>query len=134
MAVWLIGLCRAAGQKKYFVNKLLEEIPAATINGCLKEAVGNIVNVSFGNIDGEAIVMLLDLAGVAASNGAACASGSVKNSHVIMAINPKNSKSAVRFSFSYLTTLAEIDYTIEELKKALANLRKLSPVKAKGVK
>ena len=115
--------------KKYFVNKLLEEIPAATINGCLKEAVGNIVNVSFGNIDGEAIVMLLDLAGVAASNGAACASGSVKNSHVIMAINPKNSKSAVRFSFSYLTTYAELDYTIQELKKIVENLRKVSPVK-----
>lgn len=115
--------------KKYFVNKLLEQIPTAAINGCLKDAVGNIVNVSFGNIDGEAIVMLLDLAGIAVSNGAACASGSVKNSHVIMAINPQNSKSAVRFSFSYLTTYAELDYTIQELKKAVENLRKVSPVK-----
>lgn len=115
--------------KKYFIKELMEKIPNIEINGSVNDSVGNIVNVSFGNIDGEAIVMLLDLAGIAVSNGAACASGSVKNSHVINAINPKGSKSAVRFSLSYLTTFADIDYTIEELKKAVENLRKVSPVK-----
>lgn len=117
--------------KKYFIKQLIEVIPDAVINGSVNDSVGNIINVSFGNIDGEAIVMLLDLAGIAVSNGAACASGSVKNSHVINAINPKNSKSAVRFSFSYLTTFAEIDYTISELKKVVENLRKVSPIKKK---
>lgn len=121
--------------KKYFIKKLEENISGFTINGVVEKSVGNILNVSFDGVDGEAVLMLLDLAGVAVSNGAACASGSVQNSHVITAVNPSGAKSAVRFSFSYLTTLAEIDYTIEELKKALNNLRKLSPVKSsKGVK
>lgn len=117
--------------KKYFIKQLTEKIPNVSINGAVDKSVGNILNVSFGNIDGEAIVMLMDLAGVAVSNGAACASGSVKSSHVITAINPKNSKSAVRFSFSYLTTNSDIDYTISELAKAVSNLRKLSPIKQK---
>lgn len=118
--------------KKYFVKKLTEEISNITINGSLVQSVGNILNVSFNGVDGEAIVMLLDLAGVAVSNGAACASGSVQNSHVISSFNPSGAKSAVRFSFSYLTTYKDLDYTIEELKKAVENLRKLSPVKNKG--
>lgn len=120
--------------KKYFLKQLAENITGFTVNGSVDKSVGNILNVSFAGVDGEAVLMLLDLAGIAVSNGSACASGSVQNSHVITAINPTGAKGAVRFSFSYLTTLAEIDYTIEELKKALANLRKLSPVKAKGVK
>ena len=120
--------------KKYFIKKLSEEITGYTINGAVDKSVGNILNVSFGGVDGEAVLMLLDFAGVAVSNGAACASGSVQSSHVIMAVNPEGAKGAVRFSFSYLTTLDEIDYTIEELKKGLQNLRKLSPVKqTKGV-
>ena len=120
--------------KKYFLKQLSENITGFTVNGSVDKSVGNILNVSFAGVDGEAVLMLLDLAGIAVSNGSACASGSVQNSHVITAINPNGAKGAVRFSFSYLTTLAEIDYTIEELKKALANLRKLSPVKTKGVK
>ena len=85
--------------------------------------------VSFDGVDGEAVLMLLDLAVVAVSNGSACASGSVQNSHVISAIYPSKAKGAVRFSFSYLTTFEEIDYTVKELKTILQNLRKLSPVK-----
>ena len=77
---------------------------------------------------------VLTLAGIAVSNGSACASGSVQSSHVIMSMNPEGAKGAVRFSFSYLTTFEEIDYTIAELKKALSNLRKISPIKAKGGK
>lgn len=117
--------------KKYFLKQLSENITGYTINGAVDKSVGNILNISFGGVDGEAVLMLLDLAGVAVSNGSACASGSVQNSHVISAMNPSGAKGAVRFSFSYLTTLAEVDYTIAELKKVLANLRKLSPVKQK---
>lgn len=120
--------------KKYFLKQLAENVTGFTVNGSVDKSVGNILNISFAGVDGEAVLMLLDLAGIAVSNGSACASGSVQNSHVITAINPEGAKGAVRFSFSYLTTFAEIDYTIEELKKALLNLRKLSPVKVKGVK
>jgi len=116
--------------KKYFVKALSETIQSGyTIVGALDKSVGNIINVSFDGVDGEAVLMLLDLAGVAVSNGSACASGSVQNSHVISAIYPSKAKGAVRFSFSYLTTFEEIDYTVKELKTILQNLRKLSPVK-----
>ena len=122
--------------KKYFIKALSENITTGyTIIGAVEKSVGNIINVSFDGVDGEAVLMLLDLAGVAVSNGAACASGSVQNSHVISAIAPSKAKGAVRFSFSYLTTLDEIDYTVKELKNILQNLKKLSPVKkAKEVK
>lgn len=120
-----------AKTKKYFVNKLLEKIPNVRINGSLIDSVNNIVSVDFRNIDGEAVLMLLDLAGVAVSTGAACSSGVAGGSHVIKAFDPKRVKSTVRFSFSYLTTLEEIDYTINELVKIVNNLRQLSPVKVK---
>jgi len=121
--------------KKYFIKSVEENIANITVNGSQIQSVGNIANISFNGVDGEAVVMLLDLAGIAASNGAACASGAVAPSHVISAFNPKGAKSAVRFSFSYLTTFSDIDYTVQELKKAVENLRKLSPVKpAKGGK
>ena len=120
--------------KKYFLKQLSENIGGYTINGAVDKSVGSILNVSFAGVDGEAVLMLLDLAGIAVSNGAACASGAVQNSHVIMAVNPTGAKGAVRFSFSYLTNFEEVDYTIAELKKVLANLRKLSPVSAKGGK
>ena len=108
-----------------------EKIPNVRINGSLINQVNNIVSVDFRNVDGEAILMLLDLAGVAVSTGAACSSGVAGGSHVIKALDPKRVKSTVRFSFSYLTTLEEIDYTIKELSKIVNNLRQLSPVKVK---
>ncbi len=117
--------------KRYFVNQLSEKIPNVRINGSLINQVNNIVSVDFRNVDGEAILMLLDLAGVAVSTGAACSSGVAGGSHVIKALDPKRVKSTVRFSFSYLTTLEEIDYTIKELSKIVNNLRQLSPVKVK---
>ncbi len=117
--------------KKYFVNQLAEKIPNVQVNGSLINQVNNIVSVDFKNVDGEAILMLLDLAGVAVSTGAACSSGVAGGSHVIKALDPKRVKSTVRFSFSYLTTFEEIDYTIKELSKIVNNLRQLSPVKVK---
>ncbi len=117
--------------KKYFVNELVAKIQNVQINGSLAKSVNNIVSVDFKNIDGEAVLMLLDLAGVAVSVGSACSSGSTTGSHVIKAFNPSRVKSTVRFSFSYLTTMEEIDYTIKELAKVVANLRQLSPVKIK---
>lgn len=117
--------------KKYFVNTILEKIPNVQINGSLINQVNNIVSVDFRNVDGEAVLMLLDLAGVAVSTGSACSSGVAGGSHVIKALDKKRVKSTVRFSFSYLTTLEEIDYTIAELIKIVANLRQISPVKVK---
>lgn len=117
--------------KKYFITELTTKIQNVGINGNLSKSVSNIVSVDFKNIDGEAVLMLLDLAGVAVSIGSACSSGSTTGSHVIKALDPKKVKSTVRFSFSYLTTMEEIDYTIKELSKIVSNLRQLSPEKIK---
>lgn len=117
--------------KKYFVNELTSKIPNVRINGNPAKSVNNIVSVDFKNIDGEAVLMLLDLAGVAVSIGSACSSGSTTGSHVIKAYDSSRVKSTVRFSFGYLTTMEEVDYTISELVKIVANLRQLSPVKIK---
>lgn len=117
--------------KKYFVNELTSKIQNVQVNGSLAKSVSNIISVDFKNIDGEAVLMLLDLAGISVSVGSACSSGSTTGSHVIKAFNPARVKSTVRFSFSYLTTMEEIDYTIKELSKIVANLRQLSPVKIK---
>ena len=107
------------------------KIQNVQINGSLAKSVSNIVSVDFKNIDGEAVLMLLDLAGISVSVGSACSSGSTTGSHVIKAFDESRVKSTVRFSFSYLTTMEEIDYTIKELSKIVANLRQLSPVKIK---
>ena len=117
--------------KKYFINELTSKIPNVRINGNIAKSVNNIVSVDFKNIDGEAILMLLDLAGVAVSIGSACSSGSTTGSHVIKAYDGARVKSTVRFSFGYLTTMEEVDYTISELVKIVANLRQLSPIKIK---
>lgn len=120
-----------AKMKKYFINELTSKIPNVRINGNIAKSVNNIVSVDFKNIDGEAILMLLDLAGVAVSIGSACSSGSTTGSHVIKAYDGARVKSTVRFSFGYLTTMEEVDYTISELVKIVANLRQLSPIKIK---
>lgn len=117
--------------KRYFITKLNEKVPDIRVNGALNKSVGNILNIDFRNIDGEAVLMLLDLAGVCVSTGAACSSGATTGSHVIRAFDKSRVKSSVRFSFGYLTTNEEIDYVTDELKTIVSNLRKLSPVKIK---
>lgn len=120
-----------AGIKRYFEKQLASKIKNIQANGKLAKTVNNIINIDFRNVDGEAVLMLLDLAGVAVSTGSACVAGVAGGSHVISALDKKRVKSSVRFSFSYLTTKEEIDYTVDQLAKIVANLRQLSPVKAK---
>ena len=115
--------------KKYFVKKLSEKIKNVRVNGAISKSVHNIVSIDFRNVDGEAVLMLLDLAGVAVSTGSACASGVASGSHVIKALDKNRVRSTVRFSFSYLTTFEDIDKTIIELAKIVSNLRQLSPIK-----
>ena len=118
--------------KKYFAKLLIEKVPHTIINGNPAECVPNIMNISFQNIDGDAVLMLLDLAGIAVSTGAACASGVAKTSHVLEAMNTKRKmNSSIRVSFGTQTTKGDLDYVVQELAKVVANLRKMSPVKIK---
>jgi len=122
---------RLENLRNYMIDKILTEINKVVLNGSRCIRVANNVNFTFKNIEGESILLALDLVGVAASTGSACSSGSLQPSHVIMALGQKAEMAhgSVRFTLGKQTTKADIDYAVAALKKAVAKLRKISPYK-----
>ena len=109
---------------------ILDNIAEVTINGSNEKAISNILNVSFKYIEGESLLAMLDMKGIAASTGSACASGEAGASHVLVAMNadPLAAQGAIRFSFGYQNTEEEIDYVLDVLPEIVKNLRAMSPV------
>jgi cysteine desulfurase len=109
---------------------ILETIPEVTINASGSRAVPNILNVSFNYIEGESLLLMLDMKGIAVSTGSACASGSAEPSHVLsaMCVDPVVAQGAVRFSFGHCNTLEDVDYVLEVLPEIVFDLRSMSPV------
>ena len=95
------------------------------MNGHPEFRLGNTLNVSFPGLDGEGLLIALDLAGVAVSSGSACMVGSVVASHVLLAmgVSPETASSTVRFSLGKQTTEAEIDDAIGRIESVLARLQ-----------
>lgn len=114
----------------YFVKKVKAEIPDIQINGHQNQKLPQIVSVSFDYVEGESILMMLDLEGICVSTGSACSSNSLEPSHVIMALGVphEQAQGTIRFSFSIYNTFEEIDYTIQVLKTVIERLRELSPI------
>jgi cysteine desulfurase len=108
---------------------LLSRVPGASANGAAARRTPNTSNISFPGIDGQALVIALDLGGLACSTGAACSSGAVEPSHVLMAIGlpVSDARASIRFSLGRHTTPAEIDAALEIVTAAVARLRQLSP-------
>jgi cysteine desulfurase len=108
---------------------LLERIPQARANGALAPRTPNTANIMFLGIEGEALVIALDLKGLACSVGAACSSGAVEPSHVLTAIGlfQEEAKSSLRFSLGRHTTESEIEFALEVISTAVSQLRALSP-------
>lgn len=108
---------------------LLEKCAGAKLNGHQTERLPNTTNISFENIEGEGILLHLDEAGICASSGSACTSGSLEPSHVMMAMGvPYNyAHSSIRFSLSFYSTDAEVDKVIEVMPGIVDKLRELSP-------
>jgi cysteine desulfurase len=108
---------------------LLARIPDARTNGAAAPRTPNTCNLTFAGIEAEALVIALDLKGVACSTGAACSSGAVEPSHVLTAIGlpAEEARASVRFSLGHGTTREQIDATLEIVPAALAQLRELSP-------
>lgn len=111
--------------RKMFVAGVRAIYPAAHLNGSMENSLPGVVNISFPGKDGLALVMSLDLQGIAVSNGSACSSGSVEPSHVLraMRLDHARANSAVRFSFGKYTTQAEIATTLQALEKILLGKR-----------
>ena len=108
----------------------LSKIPHSKINGDTKNRLPNNFNMSFEGIEGESLLLLLDNAGICASSGSACTSGSLDPSHVLLAIGLPHeiAHGSLRLTLSKYTTKEEIDKTIAEVPKIVEYLRKMSPV------
>jgi len=108
---------------------LLERVAQAHVNGASAPRTANTTNIMFAGIEGEALVIALDLKGLACSVGAACSSGAVEPSHVLTAIGltQEEAKSSLRFSLGRHTTEAEISFALEAIPAAVAQLRAISP-------
>jgi cysteine desulfurase len=108
-----------SGLRSYMISKLKNEIPEIDFNcETEKESLYTVLNVSFPPGDfSEMLLFSLDIAGIAASGGSACSSGSNTGSHVLNAVGADPNRPAVRFSFSKYNTKEEIDFVVEKLKE-----------------
>ena len=123
------ALTRIAALRNKLQDGLLSSIADTKLNGDPDNRVPNTVNISFGYVEGEAILMHLNEYGICASSGSACTSGSLEPSHVLraMGVDFKFAHGSVRFSLSEQTTEAEIDKVLEVMPGIIENLRKISP-------
>ena len=108
------------------IQEVLNLIPGSTVNGSLIKRLDNNCHFSFSGIDGEALLLRLDLAGIAASGGSACTSGNREPSHVLQAIglDEKQIKGSIRFTLGRNTTSEEIERTVYVMRDIVEDLRK----------
>ena len=116
--------------RDYMIERILKEIPYCRLNGHPSKRLPNNVNVSIRFIEGEALLMMLDMKGICASSGSACTSGSLDPSHVLLAIGLPHAiaHGSLRMSLSDETTKEDVDYTVDALKKIVERLRGMSPL------
>jgi len=112
------------------MNGILKSISNTKINGPRKKRLQNNINISFNNVEGEAVGGYLENKGVYVSTGSACMSNTLDSSHVLKALNLSalEQNSSIRFSLSKYTTKKDIDYVLKTLPGVIEKLRKLSPL------
>lgn len=118
------------GLKEKLKSGLLDRIPKLRINSPEENCLATTLNIGFSGIEGEAMLINLDLKGIAVSTGSACSSGSTEPSHVLKAIKTpiEFAQSSLRFSFGRYTTEEDINYVIETLPPIVEKLRSMSPL------
>jgi cysteine desulfurase len=123
---------RLAALRDRFESEILARIEGTGVNGSGQPRVPNTSNLYFNDLEGEALVIALDLKGIAASGGSACASGAAEPSHVLtaMGLRPERARASLRFSLTKLNTSQEIDDALEIIPAAVSRLRELAPVNA----
>lgn len=116
--------------RDYLIKRILKEIPYTRLNGHSKKRLPNNVNISFQFVEGESILIMLDMAGICASSGSACTSGSVDPSHVLLAIGLPHeiAHGSLRLTIGYENTKEEMDTVVDNLKRIITNLRNMSPL------
>lgn len=121
---------KEAELRDYLIGRVLEEIPYTKLNGHPEKRLPNNANFSFRFIEGESLLIMLDMKGICASSGSACTSGSLDPSHVLLAIGLPHeiAHGSLRLTLSEETTKEEIDYVVDCLKEIVTNLRNMSPL------
>jgi cysteine desulfurase len=116
-----------------FYKKLVDTIPDVILNGDLERRIPNTLNLSFKGVEGESIILSLDLKGVAVASGSACTSGTLEPSHVLsaMGIDPAIAQGAIRFSFGRDNTMEDVEYVASLLPEIVERLRSMSPLYSK---
>lgn len=116
--------------RDYTIDRILNEIPYSHLNGSRTERLPNNINISFSFVEGEAMLLMLDMKGICASSGSACTSGSLDPSHVLLALGLSHEEAhgSLRLSLSKYTTKEELDETVEALKQIIPKIRAMSPL------
>ena len=116
--------------RDYLINKIETEIPYCRLNGHRTLRLPNNVNFSFQFIEGESLLIMLDMEGICASSGSACTSGSLDPSHVLLAIGLPHeiADGSLRLTISEETTKEDVDFVVEKIKEIVARLRSMSPL------
>lgn len=126
------SLGRLAELRNLLESDILSRVEGAGVNGIGQPRVPNTTNIYFSNLEGEGLVIALDLKGIAVSGGSACASGASEPSHVLtaMGLSPERGRSSLRFSLTKLNTQQDINEALEIIPAAVARLREIAPVNA----
>jgi len=116
--------------RNYYFEQVQKRIPYIKINGDLEKRLPGNTNVSFRFIEGEGLLLNLDLKGIYASSGSACTSGSLNPSHVLLAmgISHEIAHGSLRITFGKYNTKEEVDYILENLVEIIERLREMSPL------
>ena len=116
--------------RDYLIERIEKEIPYCRLNGDRTKRLPNNVNFSFRFIEGESLLIMLDMKGICASSGSACTSGSLDPSHVLLAsgLPHEIAHGSLRMTLSEETTKEDLDYVVENLKEIVSNLRSMSPL------
>lgn len=114
----------------YFMDTVIGTVPDVGLNGPRDNRIPQTMNLSFRGVEGESLVLALDLKGIACSSGSACTSGATEPSHVLKAMGVDSilAQGAIRFSIGRSTTREQLDYVISVLPEVVGRLREMSPV------
>lgn len=121
---------RIGALKKRLHDGIMKQLPSVQVNGSLERSLPTILNLTFRYVEGESVILHLDMRGIAVITGSACFSRSLEPSFVLkaMGLSHEEAHGSIRFSFSRFNTEEEIDYTIGAVSDVVKNLRRISPI------